>query len=125
MNNNAVIIEKLLQAPVEKVWQAITGRDQMKEWYFDLSEFRPEKGFEFRFTGQGSKGEQYTHLCRITEVVLYKKLQYSWEYIGYEGSSLVTFELFEEKDGTRIRLTHTGLESFPQHNADFARGSFN
>ncbi len=125
MNNNPVIIEKLINAPVKKVWQAITDKDQMKQWYFDLNDFKPEVGFEFRFPGQGHKGEQYMHVCKITEVVPLKKLQYSWQYVGLEGYSVVTFELFEEADKTRVKLTHTGLETFPKDNTDFARDSFN
>lgn len=125
MNNNPVIIEKLINAPVKKVWQAITDKDQMKQWYFDLSDFKPEVGFEFRFPGQGRKGEQYMHVCKITEVVPFKKLQYSWQYVDREGYSVVTFELFEEADKTRVKLIHTGLETFPQDNTDFARDSFN
>ena len=125
MNNNPVIIEKLVNAPVEKVWQAITDKDQMKQWYFDLNDFKPEPGFEFSFAGQGSKGEKYIHHCRITEVVPLQKLQYTWEYAGIEGSSVVTFELFEKDNKTLVKLTHTGLETFPQNNTDFGRESFN
>lgn len=125
MNTHPVIIEKLVNAPVKKVWRAITEKDQMKQWYFDLSDFKPEVGFAFSFAGQGSKGEQYMHHCRITEVVPFKKLQYTWEYANTEGSSLVTFELFDEDGKTRVKLTHTGLESFPRNNTDFGRDSFN
>jgi uncharacterized protein YndB with AHSA1/START domain len=124
MSNNAVIVEKLFDVPVEKVWKAITDKDEMKEWYFNLDDFKAEPGFEFSFAGQGHKGEQYIHVCKITEVVPYKKLQYSWRYIDYEGYSLVTFELFEEGNKTRLKLTHEGLETFPQGSPDFAKESF-
>jgi uncharacterized protein YndB with AHSA1/START domain len=117
-------VEKTFQAPVEKVWKAITDKVQMKQWYFDLSEFRPEVGFEFQFTGQGAKGEKYIHHCKITEVVPFKKLTYSWAYEGYEGMSYVTFELFPEGNQTRLILVHKGLHTFPAH-PDFARSSFN
>ena len=121
-----VVVEKLLLHPASRVWKALTDKDQMKHWYFAPDEFRPEKGFQFRFRGQGHKGEQYLHICRITEIVPEKKLQYSWEYEGIEGYSLVTFELFEiEKNKTRLVLTHKGLGTFPTNNADFAPDSFN
>ena len=122
--SNAVIVEKLFDAPVEKVWKAITDKDEMKEWYFNLDEFKAEKGFEFSFAGEGHKGEKYIHVCKITEVIPYKKLQYSWRYIDYDGYSMVTFELFEEGNKTRLRLTHEGLETFPQNSPDFAKESF-
>jgi methionine aminopeptidase len=41
------------------------------------------------------------------------KLAYSWRYDGYEGDSLVTFELSEEGSGTHVKVTHIGLETFP------------
>lgn len=125
MKNNPVVVEELLNAPVERVWEAITDKEKMKQWYFTLDEFKPQVGFEFSFPGQGHKGENYIHLCKITEVVPNKKLQYSWRYKDYEGNSTVTFELFPEGDKTRLRVTHEGLETFPQQNADFARESFN
>ena len=53
-----------------------------------------------------------------------QKLTHSWQYDGYAGKSFVTFELFAEGDKTLLRLTHTGLETFPQNNPDFAIGSF-
>ncbi|HEX7847813.1 MAG TPA: SRPBCC domain-containing protein, partial [Chitinophagaceae bacterium] len=123
-NSQPFTIERTLDAPADKVWKAITEKDQMKQWYFDLSEFKPEVGFEFSFYGQGHKGEQYLHLCKITDVIAGKKLQYSWRYDKYEGNSFVTFELFPEGNKTRLKLTHEGLETFPANNPDFAKESF-
>ncbi|HMK25458.1 MAG TPA: SRPBCC domain-containing protein [Chitinophagaceae bacterium] len=124
MKNDPFTIERTYNAPVEKVWMAITNKDEMKQWYFDLAEFKPVVGFEFQFTGEGHKGEKYLHLCKITDVVVNKKLAYSWRYDGYEGNSFVTFELFEEGGKTRLKLTHEGLETFPKNNPDFAKKSF-
>lgn len=124
MKNEPFVIERTYEAPVEKVWQAITDRDQMKQWYFTLDAFKPEVGFEFQFSGQGHKGEQYLHLCKVTEVEEGKKLTYSWRYDNYPGNSFVTFELFSEGENTRLKLTHTGLETFATDNPDFAKESF-
>lgn len=124
MNNKAFVIEQVYQAPISRVWKAITDKDDMKQWYFDLAEFIPEVGFEFSFYGTGSKGDQYLHLCRITHVEVNRKLRYSWTYQGLPGESFVTFELFEEGDQTRLKLTHEGLETFQTGNPDFARDSF-
>ena len=57
-------------------------------------------------------------------MVVEKKLSYSWRYEGYPGNSIVTFELFEEGNKARLTLTHEGLETFPNHLADFAKESF-
>lgn len=123
MKAEPFVIERTMNAPAEKVWKAITDKDQMKQWYFDLAEFKPEVGFEFTFEG-GSEEQKYLHLCKITEVIPGKKLQYSWRYDNYPGNSFVTFELFPEGAATRLKLTHEGLETFPNNNKDFARSSF-
>ncbi len=123
MKAEPFVIERTFDAPVNKVWKAITDKDEMKQWYFSLAEFIPEVGFEFTFTG-GKDGREYVHHCKITEVIAGKKLKHSWHYEGYEGMSYVTFELFEEGDKTRLKLTHEGLETFPQNNTDFAKESF-
>jgi hypothetical protein len=60
----------------------------------------------------------------LAEAVPEKKLTCSWSYRGYEGTSYVTFELVDENGKTRLKLTHAGLETFPQNNADFAKESF-
>ena len=123
MKSEPFVIERVYNAPVEKVWNAITDKEAMKQWYFDLKEFKPEIGFEFQFEG-GSEEHTYLHLCKITELVPGKKITYSWRYDGYEGNSFVTWELFPEGDQTRLKLTHTGLETFPMNNPDFAKKSF-
>jgi uncharacterized protein YndB with AHSA1/START domain len=122
--NEPFVIERVLDAPVEKVWRAISDRDEMKKWYFDLDAFRPEPGFTFQFAGQGRNGEEYIHLCEVKEVIPRQKLSYSWTYKGLEGYSLVTFELTPDGNKTKIKLTHTGLESFHQNGGDFAKESF-
>jgi uncharacterized protein YndB with AHSA1/START domain len=123
MSNSPIVIERIFQAPIAKVWNAITDRDQMQQWYFDLADFKPEVGFEFQFEG-GKDDRSYVHLCKVTEVVPGKKITYSWRYEGYPGNSFVTWELFEEGDKTRLKLTHAGLETFPGDNPDLEAHNF-
>lgn len=125
MNNEPIIIERNFDVPAIKIWKALTNRDQMAKWYFNLKEFKPDVGFEFRFSGGPSPEKQYQHICVITEVKYCKKLTYSWRYEGYEGISHVTFELFAGGENqTRVKLTHSGLETFPANNPDFAKHNF-
>lgn len=117
-----LIVERTFNAAIAQVWHALTDSEAIRCWYFDLKEFEPRVGFEFQFVVD-HEGHTYDHRCRITEVVPQKKLAYSWRYAGYEGDSLVTFELFAEGDRTRVKLTHEGLETFP-HLPSFARENF-
>ena len=125
MDNNPFVIERSYPVSIEKVWKAITDPAQMKVWYFDLPGFSPTVGYEFEFMGGSPDGEQFRHLCRVTESIPNKKLSYTWRYDGFPGESLVSFELFAEGEhATRLRLTHTGLETFPVDNPNLARNNF-
>ena len=110
---DAVVVERLFDAPVATVWKALTDVEQMRQWYFDLKDFKPQVGFEFEFVVE-HEGNSYHHLCKITEVVPQKKIAYSWRYKDEPGDSLVTFEMVPDGNGTRLKLTHTGIETFPE-----------
>ena len=117
-----LVIERTFNAPIARIWKALTNRDDMERWYFDLKEFKAEAGFEFRFTVE-HKGFTYAHYCKIVEVIPGKKLAHTWRYEGLKGDSLVTFELFAEGKQTRLKLTHEGLDSFPK-TPEFAKTNF-
>ena len=118
-----IVMDRTFNAPVALVWRALTDRNEFKHWYFDIAEFKAEAGFEFQFTAGCSDKKQFTHLCKITEVVPGRKLAYTWRYAGHPGDSLVTFELTAEGDQTHLKLTHEGLETLPK-TPDFARTNF-
>jgi uncharacterized protein YndB with AHSA1/START domain len=117
------VIERVLDAPIERVWHALTNKDEIKHWSFEIPEFEPEEGFEFTFYGE-HEGTRFVHYCRITEVVDERKLAYSWRYENVRGVSHVTWELFPEGGKTRLRLTHEGLENFAHAGAHYLRSNF-
>ncbi len=43
--------ERIFKATRKEVWRALTEKELMKQWYFDLPEFRAEVGFTFGITG--------------------------------------------------------------------------
>jgi len=118
----AIIVERIFNAPVGRVWTALTDVNEMQQWYFDLKEFKPEIGFEFEFVVE-HEGNSYHHLCKVTDVSPQKKIAYTRRYKGDPGYSLVTFELFPDGHKTRLKLTHAGIETFPKTPA-YARGNF-
>jgi uncharacterized protein YndB with AHSA1/START domain len=124
MKAEILVVVKEYEAPLEKVWQALTDKVKMREWYFDVDDFKPEPGFEFHFKGQ-NEGREFLHICIVKEAILNSKLKHSWRYENYSGESYVTFEFIPEGHKTRLILTHEGLETFPQDNPDFAVKNFN
>lgn len=124
MKTTPLIIERIYDTPIQKVWDAITNKEQMKEWYFDLKEFKAEKGFKFQFTSQ-DEDLIYMHACEVVDCDRLQRISYTWTYSGLIGCSLLTWELFIEPDGrTRLKLTHTGLANFPQGVPNFSLESF-
>src|SRR3989475_7513807 len=118
----AVVIERAFNAPVGRAWKALTDVEEMRQWNFDLKEFKPEVGFEFEFVVE-HEGNTYHQLCKVTEVIPEQKIAYTWRYKGEPGNSLVTFELLPDGDKTKLRVTYEGLETFPKTPA-YARKNF-
>lgn len=122
MKPEPFVIERIYNAPVELVWKALTEKDRIKQWSFEVSDFKPEPGFEFSFPG--GKDGTYIHLSKVMEAIPNKKLSYTWRYQGYVGDSLVTFELFPEGNKTKIKLTHSGIEAIAVNGPDFSKENF-
>ena len=117
------IIERTFNAPVKRVWKALTDSEEIGRWSFTITGFKPEPGHDFSFYGE-TETKRYLHFCRITEVIPERKLVYSWRYEDIIGISYVSFELFPEGDKTRLRLTHEGLENLAHAGHDFVRSNF-
>lgn len=124
MSESTLVVEQTFTISAGKIWKAISDKNEMKQWYFDLEDFRPEMGFEFRFWG-GTETNRYLHFCEVTRAEPDKMLAYSWRYDGYPGKTEVRFEITPvSSTESKLKLSHTGLESFPADNPDFARRNF-
>jgi uncharacterized protein YndB with AHSA1/START domain len=118
---NPLILEQVFDVAIEAAWKVLTDEEKMRIWYFpQLKKFKPIVGFDFEFADDGS---DFKKQWRVTQVTFKRKLAHTWNYKGYPGHSEVTFTLSPEGSKTRLRLTHTGLESFP-NDPHFARRRF-
>ena len=75
-NTKSIVIERNYKATLEQVWNAITNKQQMKEWYFDIPDFKLEVGTTFNFFEPGD-AKAYHHQCTITEIIFQQKLQHT------------------------------------------------
>ena len=125
MGNDKLMIERIYNAPVEKVWNALTDKEQMKKWYFpQMDAFEPEPGFQTQFN-VNNEGKDYLHIWKVGEAVPLKKISYEWKYGSYPGNSLVSFELFPGGKDTKIVLTHAGLDTFkPEDHPELSKENF-
>ena len=118
-----IIVEVEFHHDIQKVWQAITHLNQMRQWFFEnIPDFQAETGFKTDFPVQ-SGDRVFHHLWKITEVIPNKKIVYDWSYKSLPGKGMVSFELFESNEGTLLKLTNKGLDSFPDDLPEFTRES--
>jgi uncharacterized protein YndB with AHSA1/START domain len=65
--DSAFVLEQVYDAPLEKLWNAITDENQMREWYFpQLKKFKPIVGYQFEFVDDGSN---FKKEWRVTQVI--------------------------------------------------------
>lgn len=123
MDTAVIVIERTYDAPVGRVWDALTDIDKLNQWFFKLEDFKAELGFAFSFTGNDN-GVKVVHECVVTEIVPMRKLTYSFIYSGYPQKSYVTFALFSEGEKTKLILTHSELEEIAKGSPQYAREKF-
>ena len=116
-----MIVSKItIKEPAEKIWQALTDKNQMKEWYFDIPDFDLKTGAVFNFYEPGGKND-YHHRCVVKEIEPNRKFSHSWTHPGHsKGESLVTWLLNEKNGITEVVLQHEGIENFADAGAAFA-----
>ena len=115
-----VIVEKDFNVSTERIWSAITDKDEMIQWFFeDIPDFKAEVGFETQFVVTPSE-RSFTHLWKITEVILNEKIVYDWSYEEYDGRGLVHFILSETNGGTNVKILNEWVEPFPTSVPEFS-----
>ena len=118
-----IVVEQQFSKPIQHVWEAITEQRQMVQWFFDtIPDFKPKVGFETSFDVD-SGNRIFRHLWKIVEADPPSKIVYHWSYEDIAGAGTVNFELFENQNGTILRVTNEGLDTFPESIPEFARES--
>lgn len=107
---NPLIVEKIIKAPIHKVWRTITNQEDMKHWFYSIWEFKPIVGFDFTFCLPDDDKSLVTGV--VTRIEEGSLIAYSWNYDDFQVETSVTIEIFPEGDagGTKLKLTHEGLE---------------
>jgi uncharacterized protein YndB with AHSA1/START domain len=108
-NTEDVIKEITIDAPVSKVWKALTEPEQIVNWLMPPENFELKVGTTFNMLGT-SKGVEYPHICTITEIIPEKKLSYTWAVKDKLSDTLVTYELEDQNGKTKLTLTHSGWD---------------
>jgi len=94
----ALVFERELAHPIEKVWAALTQPEHMKGWLSDDAEVDLRVGGVVRFHDHQNWGH-------ITDLVDARVLAFEWRGDDWDGG-IVRWELQPAGDATRLVLTH-------------------
>jgi len=116
-------VEQYFKNTSKEIWDALTNIDKMKQWYFPIiSSFKPEVGFKTEFVVE-IEDRVFIHQWEITDVIPEQKIAYQWTFGGYVGKGISEFKLIKVGEQTKLQLTFTVLEPFPQNIPEFKRES--
>jgi uncharacterized protein YndB with AHSA1/START domain len=117
---DTIRLERMLDAPPEKVWRYLTEADLRQQWFMGGSDARPDSEFELLNDHDNLSEDDVPYPA---DYAPYKGKTWSEKVVGFEPPRLlattfqggrngvVTYELFAEGPGTRLVLTHSGITS--------------
>jgi uncharacterized protein YndB with AHSA1/START domain len=85
-------------APIQKVWDAVSTSEGMSEWFMP-NDFKAEEGHEFHIQSPFGPSP-----CKVLVIDEPHKLSFAWDTDGW----VVTFLLEEKGDQTEFTLIHSG-----------------
>lgn len=107
VETRAVVVERELPHPPEKIWRALTQPHLIEAWLMK-ADFQPVVGHGFTLSAEWGAID-----CRVTAVEPGRSLAYTWVARGLD--SVVTWTLTPTSAGTRLRMEQTGFRrDFPQ-----------
>jgi uncharacterized protein YndB with AHSA1/START domain len=107
-----ISIERVLQATIDRVYDAWTRPELLTRWYC------PNPELELKVDADVRVGGSYVvtmgpHVVRgsYTELEPPELIAFTWKWDHASAASQVRVELSEVDGGTRMLLSHTGLEN--------------
>jgi uncharacterized protein YndB with AHSA1/START domain len=97
----AVIVERDLAYPPEKIWRALTQPHLIEEWLMK-NDFAAAAGHRFAFRADWGAVD-----CQVLEIAPHQTLSYSWVAMGLQ--SVVTWTLTPCGTGTHLRMEQAGF----------------
>jgi uncharacterized protein YndB with AHSA1/START domain len=107
--NGNVRHEVRLSHPIERVWKAISDREQLGAWLM-TSDFEPRVGHQFHFDISPEQGT--TFACEVVALDPPHRMQ--WQWIIDDVPTTVTIDLRADGDITVLNLEHGDIPTGPR-----------
>ena len=118
---DVIIKEKMLNHPIDKVWNAITDAKEISTWFLE-ADFKAEKGYQYIFN---SSGENCSPIKGEVKQAKPYTLVYSWIVTETPIETTVKWVLEETEGGTKLYLEHSGISGYKGETAVEMFTSFN
>ena len=127
---DTIRLERMLDAPIEKVWRYLTEAELRREWFMGGTDATADGEFELIIDHDNLSEADVPYPENYVES---KGLRWNEQVIRFEPPNLlettfaggkngnVTYELQPVGEGTRLVLTHSGIQS-PVGAQDFGSG---
>src|SRR5215212_2713599 len=78
-NGESIVVERILNAPVEHIWQAFTDPELLKRWFAKEVKVVAERGGLYELFWEPANPERNSTLgCRITHAEPQRWLAFTW-----------------------------------------------
>jgi uncharacterized protein YndB with AHSA1/START domain len=104
----SLVIEREMPHPPEKIWRALTQSALIEEWLMK-NDFQPVVSHRFNFRATPVQNWNGIIDCEVLVFEPNSRLSYSWSSMGL--MSVVAWTLTPTKDGTHVRMEHSGFRS--------------
>ena len=98
----AVVVERDIPFPPEKIWRALTQPHLIEEWLMK-NDFKPVVDHRFNLSADWGAVD-----CQVRTVEPNKTLSYTWD--TKDLRSVVTWTLTPTRTGTQLRMEQTGFQ---------------
>ncbi len=133
---DALVTEIEIAAPRERVFQALVDRKQVMGWWtseqcqIESFTIEPRRGGRWSYASKHSTlnvngAGQFSCDGEVLEYDPPRLLSYTWIANWHEHPeqrTVVRWGLETVKDGTRLKVTHSGLAELPNSRKDYAGG---
>lgn len=111
-------IERIFNAPRERVWRALTDRELIAQWWgrgnkLVIERFEPERGGHWRFVEHGPDGA-HGFEGRYREVTPIERIVQTFEWDGMPGHVAVETMQLEDLGDGRTKLVNVSLFHTPE-----------
>jgi uncharacterized protein YndB with AHSA1/START domain len=117
----AVVVERELPFPPEKIWRALTQPHLIEEWLMN-NDFMPVVGHRFNLRRNPQPDVNIVVDCEVLVVEPNRTLAYTWA--AFDLKSIVTWTLTPTGTGTHLRMEQSGFRPDQARAYGGARGGW-